>query len=201
MIFPIEPRNIAGRDSIAYWQDFLLPDQINQILALPQWLDVNRAEVGGNGDSDGAVREEIRRSNVAWMNVTQDTLPIWQSMSNVVSEVNRRYFHFDLTGCYEPAQLGLYTDKDQSHYNWHTDAAMCDNKTPRKLSMVLSLSDPSEFEGGELQVKIDSDDIRTLEIAKGRAWFFPSWVLHRVTPVTKGVRRSLVLWVGGPAFR
>jgi PKHD-type hydroxylase len=199
VIFPIEPRNIAGRNSIAYWQDFLSSDQINQILGLPQWFEVSRAQIGGH--DTGTINEEIRSSDVGWMGVTQETLPIWQSISSAISEVNRRYFHFDLTGCYELAQLGLYTDKDQGHYSWHVDAAMCDSKTPRKLSMVLLLSDPNEFEGGELQVKVDSDEIQTLELAKGRAWFFPSWVLHRVTPVTKGVRRSLVLWVGGPPFR
>ena len=67
--------------------------------------------------------------------------------------------------------------------------------------MVLSLSEPSEFEGGLLQVKIDNDEPKTLELKKGRAWFFPSYVLHRVTPVTKGIRKSVVIWVGGPAFK
>jgi PKHD-type hydroxylase len=76
-----------------------------------------------------------------------------------------------------------------------------DGAAPRKLSMAMLLSDPSEFEGGEFQVKTTSDDVQTLEVKKGRAWFFPSYMLHRVTPVTKGVRRSLVLWVGGPQFK
>jgi PKHD-type hydroxylase len=63
------------------------------------------------------------------------------------------------------------------------------------------LSDPSEFEGGQLEIKVNNDDPVTLEQKRGRAWFFPSYVLHRVTPVTKGPRRSLVLWVGGPEFK
>jgi PKHD-type hydroxylase len=199
MIFPIEPRNIVGKDSIAYWQDFLSADDLNTILALPSWHNTHHAQVGGS--EKGRVNTEMRRTNVAWMDVNEKTLPIWRSISNTVAEVNRHYFHFDLNGFYEPAQLGLYTEHEQGHYDWHTDASMCDNKAPRKLSMVLSLSDPSEFEGGELQVKISNDEIKTLELAKGRAWFFPSWVLHRVTPVTKGVRRSLVLWIGGPPFK
>ena len=72
---------------------------------------------------------------------------------------------------------------------------------PRKLSMVLMLSDTSEFEGGELLLKSDSDEHKSLSMAKGRAWFFPSYMLHKVTPVTKGVRKTLVLWVGGPEFK
>jgi PKHD-type hydroxylase len=65
----------------------------------------------------------------------------------------------------------------------------------------MLLSDPSDFEGGEFQVKTTNDDVQTLDYVKGRAWFFPSYTLHRVAPVTKGVRRSLVLWIGGPPFR
>jgi PKHD-type hydroxylase len=65
----------------------------------------------------------------------------------------------------------------------------------------MLLSDTSEFEGGEFQVKTNNDEAQTLETKQGRAWFFPSYTLHRVAPVTKGIRRSLVLWVGGPAFK
>ncbi len=57
------------------------------------------------------------------------------------------------------------------------------------------------IEGGEFQVKTNNDEAQTLETKQGRAWFFPSYTLHRVAPVTKGIRRSLVLWVGGPAFK
>lgn len=199
MIFPIEPRNAYGKEGIVYWEDFLSKEEINRILALPNWLTAEKARIGG--DSGGVLNLNVRRTDVSWMQVTPDTEDIWKRLSNTISEVNRRYFHFDLNGCYEPAQLGIYKAGDEGHYNWHIDADMTDCAVPRKLSMSLLLSDPSEFEGGELQVKIRGDEAVTLKMEKGRAWFFPSWVLHRVTPVTKGVRRSLVLWVGGPPFR
>ena len=67
--------------------------------------------------------------------------------------------------------------------------------------MALLLNDVTEFEGGFFQVKNENDKIKTLEMKKGRAWFFPSYTLHRVTPVTKGIRKSLVIWVGGPPFK
>jgi PKHD-type hydroxylase len=71
-------------------------------------------------------------------------------------------------------------------------------KARRKLSLVCQLSDPSEYEGGELQ--INTGEIFTPEKQKGTVILFPSYLLHRVTPVTKGTRRSLVLWIEGPAF-
>ena len=67
--------------------------------------------------------------------------------------------------------------------------------------MVLLLSNPSEFEGGQLQIKANNDEPINLEMKRGRAWFFPSYTLHTVTPVTRGIRKSLVLWVGGPEFK
>ena len=147
------------------------------------------------------VNPSIRASDISWLGMKPELQPIWEKLSIAVAEVNRRYFHFDLTGFHEPMQLGLYTADKQGHYNWHIDASPTDNNVPRKLSIAMLLSNPSDFEGGEFQVKTSDDTAHTLETLQGRAWFFPSYTLHRVAPVTKGVRRSLVLWVGGPAFR
>jgi PKHD-type hydroxylase len=136
------------------------------------------------------------------MGVDKNNQHIWEKITNTIWSANRQFFHFDLTGCYELAQLGSYTQYDQGHYDWHTDTSLSASNTPyRKLSMSILLSDPSEFEGGEFQVKYGNDDIKLVEQKRGRAWFFPSWTLHRVTPVTRGIRRSLVLWVGGPGFK
>jgi PKHD-type hydroxylase len=70
---------------------------------------------------------------------------------------------------------------------------------PRKLSLVLLLTETSQFEGGDLQ--LFTNEIQTPEQLRGRVIGFPSYMSHRVTPVTKGQRKSLVCWVGGPHFR
>jgi PKHD-type hydroxylase len=205
MIYSIPPRNIKGKDYCAYWDNFLSEEQINSILAMPEWLQTDNGVVGGQvkDKTSQIIAPEIRSSKVAWLNYTEATAGLWNKLSGVVADVNSEFFHFDLTGMYEPIQLSVYAANENTndHYTWHTDMSMTDQHVPRKLSMSLLLSDPSEFEGGELQVKTTSDEIITLESFKGRAWFFPSWVLHRVTPVTKGIRRSLVIWVGGPPFK
>lgn len=200
MIFPIPPRNIFGKDNLAYWEGFLSNEDINLLLARPEWLNLQEGCVGGS-HSNSMVNEAIRSSKIAWLGLDKDSAQIWEKLANAVAEVNARYFHFDLTGFYEPMQLSFYTEHKQGHYNWHTDASPTDRHAPRKLSLAMLLSDPSEFEGGEFQVKTSTDEVQTLECVKGRAWFFPSYTLHRVAPVTKGIRRSLVLWIGGPAFR
>ncbi len=74
------------------------------------------------------------------------------------------------------------------------------NGSPRKLSMVLQLSDPSEYEGGDLELFTSANPIITKK-QKGIIHAFPSYVMHRVTPVTKGVRKTLVVWIAGPRFK
>ena len=68
----------------------------------------------------------------------------------------------------------------------------------RKISMTLLLSDPSTFEGGELEFMSKG---KRAKLKQGQAIFFASWLQHQVKPVTKGERKSLVMWFGGPSFK
>jgi PKHD-type hydroxylase len=200
MIYPIPPRQSKGKDYTAYWEGFLNNEEINKILSYPEWLKTSDAYIG-NSSEKTIINKNARTTDINWLGLNQETIWIWEKLTNVVADVNSQFFKYDLTGCYEPIQLGIYKELNQGHYDWHIDACPTDKNVPRKLSMSLLLSDPSEFEGVELQIKSCNDEIQTLEMIKGRAWFFPSYMLHRVTPVTKGVRRSLVLWIGGPEFK
>jgi PKHD-type hydroxylase len=199
MLYPIPPRNNFGKEFMSYWEGFLSDEEINLILSQPEWENLEDGCVGAAGKFE--VKEDVRSAKISWLGPKQELMPLWDKLANTVAEVNRRFFHYDLTGIYEPLQLGVYKADDNGHYDWHIDASVMDGAAPRKLSMAMLLSDPSEFEGGEFQVKTTSDEVQTLEVKKGRAWFFPSYMLHRVAPVTKGVRKSLVLWVGGPQFK
>jgi PKHD-type hydroxylase len=200
MIYPIYARNQYGRDDMAYWDGFLSEQDINTLLALPEWHKSGNGTIGSDS-GQGQLGGDVRRTNISWVGVKPEIQHIWDKISTTVAEVNRRFFNFDLSGFHEPMQLGSYHGEQKGHYDWHTDASPYDIKVPRKLSMALLLSNPSEFEGGEFQVKVGSDQAKNLEMVKGRAWFFPSYILHRVAPVTKGIRRSAVLWVGGPPFK
>lgn len=200
MIYSIPPRITYGQEEMAFWDGFLSEEEINFILAQPEWNLVDNGAIG-SASGMSIIEPKVRESKISWMTVRPELHFLWDKFAKIFAEVNRRHFHYDLTGFYEPAQLGIYLSNSSGHYDWHTDMSSIDRGAPRKLSMSLLLSDRSEFEGGEFQVKTTSDEARTLETKRGRAWFFPSYTLHRVTPVTKGVRRSLVLWCGGPAFK
>ena len=201
MLFPIPPRSFFGKDTHAFMDNVFSDEEINKILALPEWHTTKKGSIGGSTTSEEIVKENFRETDIAWLYPSLENKFIWEKLTNAVADINSKFFHFELNGCYEPIQLGIYHAKNGGHYDWHTDSSFNDKLVPRKLSMSLILSDSSEFEGGQLQLKTERDIPINVDTPKGRAWFFPSYILHRVSPVTKGVRRSLVIWFGGPQFK
>jgi len=155
----------------------------------------HQAQVGGSKDLS-----KIRRSTVSWLENTPDTQWVFNKLATAVSSLNSQFFRFDLTGFGEALQLTNYDQSDQGMYGWHQDYGGSTSSVSRKLSIVLQLTDPSKYEGGNLQIMTTGqpDSIRK---QRGLIAAFPSYVLHQVTPVTQGSRQSLVAWVSGPAFR
>ena len=146
----------------------------------------------GSGTLDGTKR----RSKVYWLPKTDEFVEVYKTFHTIIGQCNDTFYRFQLSEIVEQIQYTVYTSEDEGHYDWHID--MGPNKANRKLSLVCQLSDPSEYEGGELQ--INTGNVMVVEKEQGTVILFPSFLLHRVTPVTKGVRRSLVLWIEGPPF-
>ncbi len=154
---------------------------------------------------EGTVTEEhnispIRKSQIKWLNWMERPEFEWlyNRLGQAVERANNTYWQFNLYSMPEHIQYTEYYD-DGGHYNWHMDmgAGML---SARKVSITVQLSDPNEYEGGNLQFmrgEYQEDAPRGL----GTVIVFPSYMLHRVSEITKGTRKSLVLWVGGEHFR
>jgi PKHD-type hydroxylase len=184
----------AGIPPVAWWEG-AFTDQELDILQAQAAQASNVAEVGGGGQI--AVNKNIRRSQVSWISNTPDTVWVFERLAEVASKLNAQFFRFDLTGFGEVLQLTNYDQSEHGMYGWHQDY---NARISRKLSLVLQLTDPAEYEGGNLQVMTTGvpENVRK---QRGLVAAFPSYVLHQVTPVTQGSRQSLVAWVSGPAFR
>lgn len=158
----------------------------------------NQAQVG---DVDINLQKEslhkIRRSKVSWLHYNNNTRWIFEKLSHVCSSLNSQFYRFDLTGFGEALQLTNYDQSEKGMYGWHQDYG---GSISRKFSMVLQLSDPSQYEGGNLQIMTNSEP-ETVKKQRGLIVAFPSYQLHQVTPVTQGSRQSLVAWVSGPPFK
>lgn len=177
------------------WSDAFTDDEINKIIAYAKTLPVQESLV----NLDSLPESHIRRSKVSWIANTDECSWIYDRLAFVARKLNAKFYNFNLYGFLEDMQFTIYEETDESHYTWHID--MSDTAmAARKLSMVLQLSDPSEYEGGELQTWTNPEPT-TVDKQKGLIAAFPSYVLHRVTPVTKGTRYSLVIWVCGESFK
>lgn len=144
----------------------------------------------------GTIRTDVRRSSVSWADINPENAWVFKKLAYIGASLNAQYYGFDLTGFGEGLQLTNYDGTEEGMYTWHQDyaALVC-----RKLTLVVQLSDPSEYEGGELQ--ISTGPVHTVKKQRGFVAAFPSWALHQVTPVTKGTRQSLVAWISGPDFK
>ena len=152
--------------------------------------------------SEGGVRRQdnsYRTSHTGWIPRQDPYRWIYQRLGELVNEANAAYWHFDLTGMIEPIQLTEYSAEQSGHYDWHTDVGG-GRASMRKISISLQISDASEYEGGELQFMTRRKPQNAKQSA-GTAVLFPSYILHRVRPVTRGIRRSIVVWVSGPPYR
>ena len=109
---------------------------------------------------------------------------------------NNDLYKFLLCGTFERIQYTEYDETYEGHYDWHSDIGE-DNTSFRKLSVSIQLSD--EYEGGELEFFLDRE-IVTVPKRIGDVIVFPSFITHRVQPVTKGIRKCLVIWASGPPF-
>lgn len=154
------------------------------------------AEIGNRNKEQ--VHKGVRRSQISWMSNNSDTTWVFERLAEVAASLNSQFFRFDLTGFGEVLQLTNYDHSEHGMYGWHQDYNT--GSISRKLSLVLQLTDPSEYEGGNLQI-MTTGVPETVRKQRGLVVAFPSYVLHQVTPVTQGSRQSLVAWVSGPAFK
>ena len=170
------------------------PKLCQEIIDLGKTLPQEEGTVVQDKNIDNAL---TRKSTVSFLPFDK-MQPVYDDINNFIQKTNRNHFGFGDIQIRERAQITEYTKGD--FYEWHTDTALDMDLEPpvRKLSMTLLLNDPSEFEGGELQI---AGAKNTKIMKQGHATIFASFLQHRVTPITKGVRRSLVMWFGGEPFK
>lgn len=146
--------------------------------------------------------KKIRKAKITFLN-KKEHLPVFDVMDSLGVNINNEAFGFDINQL-EACQFTLYNANDKGKYDWHMDTDFISNNCyHRKMSVIIQLSNPSDYEGGKLELrnsgfsKQDEENI----IQKGSVLAFPSFMEHRVTPVTKGKRMSLIGWFIGAKFR
>jgi len=148
----------------------------------------------------GKTREEsdVRDSKISWLYATDKIDWLFRRVTDITLNLNERFFKFDLFGINEGFQFTNY-EAPSGKYGKHVDRSM--NASVRKLSISIQLTNPEEYDGGELKLYDGEEEGITMDKTQGTLIIFPSYVLHEVMPVTKGERNSLVTWVTGKQFK
>jgi PKHD-type hydroxylase len=142
---------------------------------------------------------DVRDSKISWLYPVDKMDWVFRRVTDITLNLNERFFKFDLFGLNEGFQFTNY-QAPSGKYGKHVDRAI--NSTVRKLSISIQLTNPEDYEGGELKLYDGDDDTaNVMDKAQGTLILFPSYVLHEVMPVTKGERNSLVTWVTGKQFK
>jgi len=186
----------------AYYKSHFTPEECQKILDDSALLSSQRANMGVDGE---VKHEEYRRSDIKFIQRSDERFTwLYDKLWKMLIEVNDQWFNFHITKV-DYMQLAEYSEKDMGEYKKHHDVFWMngDPKYHRKLTCVIQLTDPSEYEGGELELynlAQNAPDVQELR-QQGTTIFFPSFTEHAALPVTKGTRHSLAIWFDGPKWR
>lgn len=196
MLSSVSLTSPAAAGEFVRWDDAFDATELAAIEKYGDSLTRQKADVSNAHANYGDLH--IRVTNLAWMYRAPEAAWLYQRLEEMVLRLNAEFFRYDLFGLAEGLQYTVYDGSEGSHFDWHKDHVA--RGEPRKISLSLQLSEGSAYEGCDLQLQADGD-IQNAPRSRGTLIAFPSYALHRVTPIRKGVRKSLVVWAAGPEFR
>ena len=172
------------------------PDQCRQVIECGRRQKPQKAQVGMN-KPEGGLDTKKRVTTISWIPF-KEMPEMYDQVNGFIQKANRNHFGFEDVHVTEQAQFTEYPEG--GFYDWHMDSDVNMTHEPpvRKISMTLLLSHESQFEGGELELMAKG---KRAKLTQGQAIIFASFLNHRVAPVTRGVRQSLVMWFGGTPFK
>jgi PKHD-type hydroxylase len=188
------------------WKSFIVqttvpiftPEQCKMIIEAGRSEPKNDAGVGGDkSNKSGVIDTKTRTSHISWIPFKKMG-DMYKDIEHIMKTTNGNHFGFDGMQITEMAQYTEYPEG--GFYEWHVDNDVNMQHEPpvRKISMTCLLSPENEFEGGDLELQAEG---KVAKIKQGYAIFFASFIRHRVTPVIRGNRKSLVMWFGGTPFK
>ena len=194
-MIPTEPvwRSYIGETT----KPIFTPKQCQMGIDKGMSLKKEEASIGMGNPKGSSVDPKKRTTTISWIPF-KEMPEMYRDIEKTMLQANNNHFGFEGMRLTEVGQFTHYPTG--GFYTWHMDNDIVGKHQPpvRKISMTLLLSDPSTFEGGELEFMNKG---KTAKLKQGQAIFFASWLQHRVKPVTKGERKSLVMWFGGPPFK
>ena len=174
------------------------PEQCQMIINAGRSEPKTNASVGSDkGIKGGVIDTKTRTSHISWIPFKK-MKEMYKDIEKIMKATNSNHFGFDGMQITEMAQYTEYPEG--GFYEWHVDNDVNFQHEPpvRKISMTCLLSPENEFEGGDLELVKEG---QRASLKQGHAIFFASFIRHRISPVIRGNRKSLVMWFGGTPFK
>ena len=176
-------------NTYAYWEKAFTKEECEKIIKIAKDKGLIKGTTKNKSDA--------RSSQISWLYSSDDLSWVFRKITDIVLNLNDRFFQFDLHGLNEGLQFTNYKAPSDK-YGKHIDRAF--EILIRKLSLSIQLTDPKEYEGGELFL-YENEKGTEMKKEQGTLILFPSYILHEVKPIIKGERNSLVSWVIGKQFK
>lgn len=182
------------------WEGDLSEEQVNSIITECEYYKLEEAAVGYG--PEGKPNTTVRSSEVRWINQEDpNSRFIANLVWNYTLQANRYAFGVDMRQIGD-IQYTTYNAENEGHYDWHIDTFIGNSSaSDRKLSVTIQLSDSDDYEGGDFILDTEQKPPKESLRKKGTVLVFPSFMRHKVEPVTKGIRKSLVAWIEGPHWK
>jgi|TARA_B110000908_G_C10054731_1_gene357854 PKHD-type hydroxylase len=191
--YTIETNENQGQEYYWFKRGFSR-EQLKKLFTELESIPFEEASTFGDADA------RIRKSKVKWLPQDHRFEWLYDLINELAIEANNTNWKFDIHTMLEQIQYTEYYAEAGGHYTWHQDIGP-GHASKRKISVTIQLSDDNEYEGGDLEIWRGGDSIQAAPRGAGVSVLFPSYMMHRVTPVTRGTRKSLVLWIGGSHYK
>ena len=180
-----------------YFEDGFSKEELKKIEKGVARLPLNTAT------TVGGLNVDTRTSRVKWVPQENNWAWLYEKLADYAQQANDHLWNFNLHTLPEQIQYTEYLGSKNGKYEWHQDIGP-GMLSWRKVSITVQLSEPDEYEGGDLELfrggSMDGPFVKA-ERSAGCVFLFPSYMMHRVTPVTRGTRKSFVLWLGGGHYK
>ena len=180
---------------VVHKEDFLSLSQCQKLMRYTETSQPSESELAGNYD-DNLLNKKVRDNKEVVINNEK----LNNKLKMVFELANHSIFKYNIQ---EMEKVKILRYENGGKYKWHTDTGAKETST-RKLTAVIQLSDETMYEGGDLEFGITDDSGKknyTAPRTRGSIIIFPAFLSHRVTPITKGRRYSLITWMNGDTWK
>lgn len=179
---------------VIYKENFLSNKECDELIKTLDTDELTDGTIVGDYEDD-KVNQNVRQT----LNIDFHDENLFKRLNGAIKVANTQYFNYEIESI---DILRFLKYGIGGTYNWHTDYGR-NQCSMRKLTAIIQLSDGNDYEGGDFEFGItdsNGSDLVRGNKTKGCLLVFPSFLSHRVTPITKGIRCSIITWMEGDTF-